>query len=265
MNTTLTWDDIEGVPDDLVYSADISGFVSESKATTIAQNAISTATIRADQIYAVNITASSSDDAKISVSYGTNESWLSPSAFNVGSDDQWVGGHHGILEATHGVRVAGVFASLEGHTHSEYYSSGDTIRANYLYIANLGSASQQALYCSTNSGIVGTDSSSMRYKNSIADVTDKMLDPKRLYNLPVRQFKWNEGHFDEAEEYNYNTLNIGFIAEEMAEFYPYAVVVSKGQVESWEVRRILPAMLALIQDQKKMIDNLSEKIERLES
>ena len=150
------------------------------------------------------------------------------------------------------------------HYHSEYYSAGDTIRANYLYIASLGSASQQALYCSTNSGIVGTDSSSKRYKNSIADVTDEMLDPKRLYDLPVRQFKWNEGHFDEAENYNYDTVNIGFIAEEMAEFYPYATVISKGQIESWEARRIIPAMLALIQDQKKMIDDLTERVEALE-
>lgn len=155
------------------------------------------------------------------------------------------------------------FASTN-HSHSEYYTSGDTIRANYLYIANLGSASQQALYCSTNSGIVGTDSSSARYKNSIADVTDEMLDPHRLYDLPVRQFKWNEGHFDEAEGYNYDTLNIGFIAEEMAEFYPYATVISKGQIESWETRRILPAMLALIQEQHKEIEDLKERVTKLE-
>lgn len=151
------------------------------------------------------------------------------------------------------------------HTHSNYYESGDNIHANYLYIATLGSASQQALYCSSKSGIVGTDSSSQRYKNSIADVTDEMLDPKRLYDLPVRQFKWNKGHFDEAEDYDYNIVNIGFIAEEVAEFYPYATVLSKDkEIESWEVRRILPAMLSLIQDQKKMIDNLTDRVNELE-
>lgn len=152
----------------------------------------------------------------------------------------------------------------EGHSHSNYYESGDNIHANYLYISKLGSASQQALYCSTGSGIVGTDSSSERYKNSIADVTDKMLDPHRLYDLPVRQFKWNEGHFDEAENYNYDTLNIGFIAEEVAEFYPYATVISGDQIESWEVRRILPAMLQLIQEQHKEIEALKERVEKLE-
>lgn len=147
---------------------------------------------------------------------------------------------------------------------SGYYSSGDNIHANYLYIASLGNASVQALYCSTQSGIVGTDSSSRRYKNSIEDVSDEMLDPHRLYNLPVRQFKWNEGHFDEAEHYNYDTINIGFIAEEMAEHYPYATVLSaKGEIESWEVRRILPPMLALIQEQHKEIEELKKKVEAL--
>lgn len=148
----------------------------------------------------------------------------------------------------------------------KYYGSGDNIHANYLYIASVGSASVQALYRSTNSGIVGTDSSSKRYKNSIEDVTDEMLDPHRLYNLPVRQFKWNEGHFDESENYNYDTLNVGFIAEEVAEFYPYATVLSKDkEIESWEVRRILPPMLSLIQEQKKIIDDLTERIKKLEA
>lgn len=159
--------------------------------------------------------------------------------------------------------IRNIFASID-HSHSNYYESGDNIHANYLYIASLGSASQQALYCSTKSGIVGTDSSSSRYKNSIEDVKDTMLDPHRLYDLPIRQFKWNEGHFDEAEEYNYDTLNVGFIAEEVAEIYPYATVISKGQIESWEVRRILPPMLALIQEQKKEIDSLTKRIETLE-
>ena len=163
-----------------------------------------------------------------------------------------------------GQALSKIYAS-KTHTHSSYYESGDNIHANYLYIASVGSASVQALYRSTNSGIVGTDSSSERYKNSIADVTDEMLDPHRLYDLPVRQFKWNEGHFDESENYNYDTLNIGFIAEEVAEFYPYATVLSKDkEIESWEVRRILPGMLALIQDQKKMIDNLTDRVNELE-
>ena len=164
-----------------------------------------------------------------------------------------------------GQALSKIYAS-KTHTHSSYYESGDNIHANYLYIASVGSASVQALYRSTNSGIVGTDSSSERYKNSIADVTDEMLDPHRLYDLPVRQFKWNEGHFDESENYNYDTLNIGFIAEEVAEHYPYAVVLSKDkEIESWEVRRILPAMMSLIQEQKKEIDNLKERVEQLEN
>lgn len=221
----------------------------------------------------IDIYAGDSSDVEISVHYGNYWTDIAPAMVQVRDSYSAAQLESGGLTADYvnvnrwicdGVSyTADDFAGVY-HGHDEYYSAGDTIRANYLYIASLGSASQQALYCSTNSGIVGTDSSSMRYKNSIADVTDEMLDPKRLYNLPVRQFKWNEGHFDEAENYNYDTVNIGFIAEEMAEFYPYAAVISKGQIESWEARRIIPAMLALIQDQHKEIEDLKARVEKLE-
>ena len=130
---------------------------------------------------------------------------------------------------------------------------------------NPGTASTVAVYRSTNSGILGIPSSSRRYKNSIEDVRYSELKPERLYDLPVRQFKWNEGHFEEEEHYNYDLINVGFIAEEGAEVYPFAAVVIDGKVETWEVRGLLPPMLALIQQQKKKIDELESRINGLES
>lgn len=270
---TISWGQVTDHPE--IINADA--------VTVITRNAISTALIRADQVQAgsfymtggsIDISAYGSSDKillkdlsnSVTVRLGTNGfAILSGSAAQYIDRDSSqlynlnVFGSCWLPDGT----VCNAFAPAS-HSHSEYYESGDTIHANYLYIASLGSASQQALYCSTNSGIVGTDSSSERYKNSIADVTDEMLDPHRLYDLPVRQFKWNEGHFDEAEKYNYDTVNVGFIAEEVAEHYPYAAVISKGQIESWEVRRILPPMLSLIQEQKKEIDALKERVEALE-
>lgn len=156
-------------------------------------------------------------------------------------------------------------ASAAMDTANSKYGYNDNIRANYLYISALGSASVNALYCSTTSGIVGTPSSSQRYKNSIADVTEELLLPDRLYDLPVRQFKWNEGQFDESEHYDYDTINVGFIAEEVAEHYPFAAVMKNDQVETWEARGIIPPMLALIQQQKKLIDDLTKRVERIEA
>ena len=101
-----------------------------------------------------------------------------------------------------------------------------------------------------------------KYKNSIGDVTDESLNPERLYDLPVRQFKWNRDVI--GTEYDYEQFSIGFIAEEVDEFYPRAAVYRDGELASWSERNLVPAMLKLIQEQKNIIDNLTERINKLE-
>ena len=294
----MSWASIEDQPDIPTSTSDLtndSGFINSVTATTITNDAIESCTIRANQVEAgsftmtggsINISTGSSQENDIVLSYGSQQALVSAYGFmardtgnntyamiaNTGSiissdgaDTTLITPKYVSTKTVYGdaIYVGGSAVATKSDL-SGYYTSGSTIHANYLYIASLGNASVQALYCSTASGIVGTDSSSQRYKNSIADVTDEMLRPERLYNLPVRQFKWNEGHFDEAEHYDYDTINIGFIAEEMAEYYPYATVLSaKGEIESWEVRRILPPMLALIQEQHKDIEELKKKLEAL--
>lgn len=298
----MSWASIEDQPDIPTSTSDLtndSDFVSSTQATTISKNAISTASISANQITtgtlsadrvgagsftitggSIQVSTGSDSTSYIQLDGSSYKSYLSASGLNARSKSSnntmaayealgvmIVNGSYRTQITAGSVTVNGWEVITEGTIFdhlSGYYRSGDNIHANYLYIASLGNASVQALYCSTQSGIVGTDSSSRRYKNSIEDVSNEMLDPHRLYNLPVRQFKWNEGHFDEAEHYNYDTINIGFIAEEMAEHYPYATVLSaKGEIESWEVRRILPPMLALIQEQHKEIEELKKKVEAL--
>ena len=158
----------------------------------------------------------------------------------------------------------GKYETPATHSHSGSDINGGYPTVRSIYLTNPGEASTVALYRSTESGIVGIPRSSRRYKNSIEDVSYYELDPERLYKLPVRQFKWNEGNFEEEEHYNYDIINIGFIAEEVAEVYPFAAVVMDGQIETWEARGLIPPMLALIQQHKKKLDELESRIEVLE-
>ena len=59
----------------------------------------------------------------------------------------------------------------------------------------------------------------------------------------------------------------GFIAEEIEEIYPAALIRKNdtNEPESWDERRIIPGMLALIQEQKKKIDELERRILALEN
>lgn len=106
-------------------------------------------------------------------------------------------------------------------------------------------------------------SSSKRYKHNITDKIDKDLDAHKLLELPMKQFEWKEGHDLQYADMAGQTIP-GFIAEDVEEIYPAAVIHdADGNVESWDERRIIPGMLALIQEQDKRIRELEEKLEKL--
>ena len=150
--------------------------------------------------------------------------------------------------------------------------SADDIRAtNRLYTA--GAATGTGTNAVIHNGYVRLDSgSSRRYKHDIADLADYELLPEHLYDIPVRQFVFNDGYLAEGDEYEGKTV-IGLIAEEVEEHYPIAVYHDDlKQTENWNVRYLVPPMLKLIQDQKKMldaqqaqIDGLKDRVEALEA
>lgn len=121
--------------------------------------------------------------------------------------------------------------------------------------ANVRVESGGTLYRST--------SSSRRYKDAITtDLAD--LDPEVLYKLPVVRFRFKDGYISENDE-RYGKDVIGFIAEDVDELYPIAVRHEDGQAEMWESNYIVPAMMKLIQNQKKEIDELKARLDRLEA
>ena len=107
-------------------------------------------------------------------------------------------------------------------------------------------------------------SSSKRYKHDITDQICENLDAHRLYELPMKQFIFNSDHLLQYPDMADQTLP-GFIAEDVAEIYPAAVIHdADGNIENWDERRIIPGMLKLIQEQKEQIDKQAEQIAMLE-
>jgi hypothetical protein len=107
--------------------------------------------------------------------------------------------------------------------------------------------------------------SSKRYKHDITTEIDEKLNPHNLYNLDVVQFKYNTDFIDDGEK-----LHIGFIAEDVDKVYPVATEYSEPDedgnvtVENWLPREIIPAMLKLIQEQNKKINELEERLAKIE-
>lgn len=133
-------------------------------------------------------------------------------------------------------------------------ANGDLYAAGHSTTANAANG-----YVFTTGGrIARSTASSARYKENIVDLLSvPELDPKKLLTLPVRAFTYKEGELPETDD-RYQTLIPGFIAEEVDAIYPIAADYVDG-AESWNDRIIVPALLSLVQDLYKRVEELEAK------
>ena len=108
--------------------------------------------------------------------------------------------------------------------------------------------------------------SSKRFKTDVSSELNKELDPHKLYELPVVQFKYKPTFYGLPEDTEMPTV-IGIIAEDVEEIYPCATEKEEdtGEVNNWNIRYLVPPMLALIQEQKKEIDVLKSELAKLKN
>lgn len=123
------------------------------------------------------------------------------------------------------------------------------------YISNNGGSSWSQLAFAS--------SSSKRYKHNIKPLSEDR-DSHKLLDIPIVEFEWNADHPLQYADMEGKTIP-GIIAEDVAEIYPSAVIHNTdGEVESWDERRLIPGMLALIQEQDRKIKSLEARLARLE-
>ena len=104
-------------------------------------------------------------------------------------------------------------------------------------------------------------SSSKRYKDYIADMTDE--EAEKLYDLPVVEFKYKDGYLDREDE-SFDKPLYGFFAEDVAELFPDGVVHNKtGDVENYSERAIIARLVKTVQIQHKEIDELKAMVSQL--
>ena len=139
----------------------------------------------------------------------------------------------------------------------DIYNSDTVTGAPNLYITSTGKFRRT------------TNTSSVRYKKDIENVKDEELIPERLYDLQVKQFKYKEEYQPNKNDSRYEKNLIGFIAEDVEKVFPIAVDYTEDEngnkiVDNWNERYIIPPMLKLIQNLKKKIDELEDRIKILE-
>lgn len=138
---------------------------------------------------------------------------------------------------------------------SSAYPFYNAYLSHCVYYTDPPSGGGTAVYINSNGALVKY-SSDRRLKNSIAEVTNDELNPERLYELPIWQYKYNDDVLEDGDDLKDKTV-IGFMADEVASIYPRACAYDKdGTPTSWNPNVMIPAMLALIQKQKQEIEEL---------
>lgn len=195
--------------------------------------------------------------------WGGSISYPSDFVINSGANNLNLSGNKEIqLESNEAIRIGSLYDSV--YVESTLNVDSSSIKNLYGYSDTV--SSKPNMYIGTTGLIHRTtyvvdDTSSKRFKHDIKDVTNPTLDPHLLYDIEVKQFRFN----DDTEASRKGIDLIGFIAEQVEEVYPIAVDYDEnGQVETWREHYIIPPMLKLIQEQHEQIEALTKRIEALE-
>ncbi len=146
--------------------------------------------------------------------------------------------------------------TINGLITSNYNITARTTAASNCYIDTLGHIFKTST------------TSSRKFKDDITTRLIDVLNPDKLYDLPVVQFKYKKDYFTTKEDIRYRKDMIGFIAEDIYEIYPIAADYHYDEsgdvvIDGWNDKYIIPAMLKLIQEQKKEIDLLKKSVSNL--
>jgi hypothetical protein len=144
-------------------------------------------------------------------------------------------------------------------TSSSFTSGGTFTASSSVFMPSLGTDSSAANMRVGTGGagqVFRSTASSRMFKNSITPITEEIeLDPKKLLEIPVVAFKYNEDYL-RKEDTRFNKMIPGFIAEDMKEIYPIAIEQDGGDATDWNPRYVVPSMLALIQELYTRIETL---------
>ena len=160
-----------------------------------------------------------------------------------------------------------------------FYTGGGVVVPNTLkvptclyvpYATKASTTSAANTYISADgNGVLAKTSktSSRRFKDSITPELDEDLNPEHLYDVDVIQFKYKEDYFTNEDDIRYRKNMIGLIAEDVYDKYKIAADwhVESGEVlvDGWNEQYIIPALLKLIQNQHKELQEQRTEIDQL--
>ena len=103
-------------------------------------------------------------------------------------------------------------------------------------------------------------SSSKRYKDIGNDISEQEIE--EWYNIEPTWAKYKKGYLVKGDENEGRYIPM-FIAENVEAFFPEATRHQNGLVEDWNERIMIPAMFAMLKNQKAQLDRQEKLIKKL--
>lgn len=169
-----------------------------------------------------------------------------------------------------GIIATGGFVIGAGSTNALWLTGGSVRILPALYLDGWdleGEEAWVAVNAENRITLYSKGASLRSYKENITEQFDNNLNPSRLYEIPVVQFNFKKDCFGErGMRILHPGLQVGLIAEDVEQYFPSACIYSADhKLTGWAERLLVPAMLKLIQDQKKDIDTLYLECQNLKN
>ena len=138
---------------------------------------------------------------------------------------------------------------------TEAFSDG----SGMLFISGLTSSTSGTTLVLKDRYVYKLSSSSRRYKDHVRNMD--LAEAEKLLNVPVVWFRYKDGYLHHGDR-NEGKPIPGFYAEDVFKQFPEGVVLNDDdQIEDWNYRTMIPAMLKIIQGQQERISKLEQLME----
>lgn len=105
--------------------------------------------------------------------------------------------------------------------------------------------------------VVRSASSAKRYKDVREDIDAQSIE--KWYDIQTVWAKYKDGYLSSEDENNGKYMPM-FLADDVEQHMPEAAIHMNGKIEDWNYRVMIPAMFAMLKQQKSEIESLKQEL-----
>lgn len=147
----------------------------------------------------------------------------------------------------------------DGVVRVKVTSAIDILKTLRLYNLTHVSSGGHLVLSQDGATVAYLSSSSERYK----DVQEDLQCMEQWYNIQPVRAKYKDGYLADDDIFNGKNMPM-FLAEDVEKHMPEAAVYNKdGKIEDWNYRVMIPAMFAMLKQQKSEINSLKQELDEI--